>query len=244
MIKKNSTLLLASALHRLLLRPTPPPPPPCLRPRHRVHGTDADHKGGNIISFGLFLSSAPTFIQIIKQKAVEKYSPVPYLTTLHNCMLWTFYDLLIVHPDNLLVITINDIGLALETFYLTIFILYSTHEGRLKVFKILAVEIPFVVVVIVTVLLTTHTYEKWSLIVDVLYIIFGTCMYAAPLLVMKLMIQTKSVKYMPFTLSMASFLNRVCWTANSFLPFDINILVPNGLGTLLALLYLSLPLSD
>ncbi|WOL07967.1 hypothetical protein Cni_G16718 [Canna indica] len=195
---------------------------------------------GNIISFGLFLSPAPTFIQIIKQKAVEKYSPVPYLATLLNCMLWTFYGLPIVHPDSLLVITINGIGLALETFYLTIFIIYSTSEGRLKVFKILAAEIAFMAVVAVAVLLTAHTYEKRSLIVGILCIIFGTCMYAAPLSVMKLVIQTKSVKYMPFTLSMASFLNGVCWTTYSFLPFDINILVPNGLGTLLALVQLIL----
>ncbi|WOL14111.1 hypothetical protein Cni_G22891 [Canna indica] len=50
-------------------------------------------------------------------------------------------------------------------------------------------------------------------------------MYTAPLSVMKLMIQTKSVKYMPFTLSLACFLNGVCWTTYSFLPFNINILV-------------------
>lgn len=41
----------------------------------------------------------------------------------------------------------------------------------------------------------------------------------------KLVIQTKSVEYMPFTLSLAGFLNGACWTAYGFLPFDINILV-------------------
>ncbi|WOL04642.1 hypothetical protein Cni_G13364 [Canna indica] len=125
-------------------------------------------------------------------------------------MIWTFYDLPIVHPDSLLVITINGIGLALETFDLTIFIIYSTHGGRLKVFKILAGEILFVAAVVVAMLLTVHTYEKWSLIVGVLCIIFETCIYAPPLSMMKLVIQTKSIKYMPFTLSMASFLNGVC----------------------------------
>ncbi|WOL14112.1 hypothetical protein Cni_G22892 [Canna indica] len=70
-------------------------------------------------------------------------------------MLCTFYSLPIVHPDSLLVITISGIGLALETFYLTIFILHSTREGRLK---ILAAEILFVVVVFIAVLLTAHTY--------------------------------------------------------------------------------------
>ncbi|WOL07822.1 hypothetical protein Cni_G16571 [Canna indica] len=144
-------------------------------------------------------------------------------------MLYTFYSLPTVHPDSLLVITINGIGLTLETFYLTIFILYSTRECRLKVFEILfVVVVVVVVVVIIAVLLTAHTYKKRSLIVGILCIIFGMCMYVAPLSVMKLMIQTKSVKYMPFTLSMVSILNSVCWMTYSVLPFDINILVRPG----------------
>ncbi|KAG6500339.1 hypothetical protein ZIOFF_040182 [Zingiber officinale] len=56
----------------------------------------------------------------------------------------------------------------------------------------------------------------------------------------KLVIQTKSVEFMPFTLSLASFLNGVCWTSYGFLPFDINLLVPNGLGTLFGLAQLVL----
>ncbi|CAL9762597.1 bidirectional sugar transporter SWEET5-like [Musa acuminata AAA Group] len=190
---------------------------------------------GNVISCGLFLSPLPTFVQIIKKGTVEQFSPVPYLATALNCMLWIFYGLPFVHPNSLLVITINGIGLTFESVYLTIFLIYSNAQGRLKVVKVLAAEIAFVVVVVVVVLLVAHTYERRTLIVGILCIIFGTCMYAAPLSVMKLVVQTKSVKYMPFSLSCASFLNGICWTTYAFLPFDINILIPNGLGTLLAL---------
>ncbi|RRT76941.1 hypothetical protein B296_00025617 [Ensete ventricosum] len=55
---------------------------------------------------------------------------------------------------------------------------------QLKVLKILAGELAFMTVVVVTVLLATHTHEKRSLIVGILCIIFGTCMYASPLAVM------------------------------------------------------------
>lgn len=41
----------------------------------------------------------------------------------------------------------------------------------------------------------------------------------------RMVIQTKSVKYMPFYLSLVSFLNGVCWTAYSLLRFDLYILV-------------------
>ena len=46
---------------------------------------------GNVISFGLFLSPAPTFLKIYKNKDVEEFSPIPYLATIFNCMLWVFY---------------------------------------------------------------------------------------------------------------------------------------------------------
>ncbi|XP_064986937.1 bidirectional sugar transporter SWEET6b-like [Musa acuminata AAA Group] len=195
---------------------------------------------GNVISFGLFLSPVPTFVQIIKKKAVEQFSPIPYLATLLNCMMWFLYGLPIVHPHSILVVTINGIGLVIESAYLTIFFIYATREGRLKVLKILAGELAFMTVVVVAVLLAAHTHEKRSLIVGILCIIFGTCMYASPLAVMKLVIQTKSVEYMPFTLSLASFLNGVCWTTYSFLPFDVNLFIPNGLGALFGFLQLIL----
>lgn len=36
----------------------------------------------------------------------------------------------------------------------------------------------------------------------------------------KLVITTKSVEYMPFFLSLASFGNGACWTTYAFIPFD------------------------
>jgi solute carrier family 50 (sugar transporter) len=44
-------------------------------------------------------------------------------------------------------------------------------------------------------------------------------------LLQRMVIQTKSVKYMPFYLSLVSFLNGVCWTGYSLLRFDLYILV-------------------
>ncbi|CAN1254555.1 Bidirectional sugar transporter SWEET4, partial [Linum perenne] len=50
----------------------------------------------------------------------------------------------------------------------------------------------------------------------------------------KLVIKTRSVEYMPFTLSLASFANGACWTAYALIQIDWFILIPNGLGALLA----------
>lgn len=40
------------------------------------------------------------------------------------------------------------------------------------------------------------------------------------MIMQKLVISTKSVEYMPFFLSLASFANGVAWTTYAFLPFD------------------------
>lgn len=44
-------------------------------------------------------------------------------------------------------------------------------------------------------------------------------------LVQKRVIQTKSVKYMPFYLSLANFANGIIWSLYALLKFDPNILV-------------------
>ena len=74
----------------------------------------------------------PVFWRIIKAKDVEEFKPDPYLATLLNCMLWVFYGLPIVHPNSILVVTINGIGLVVEGSYLIIFFIYSTNNKRVR----------------------------------------------------------------------------------------------------------------
>jgi solute carrier family 50 protein (sugar transporter) len=182
----------------------------------------------------LFLSPVPTFIRIWKKGSVEQYSPVPYVATLLNCMMWVLYGLPLVHPHSMLVITINGTGMAIELTYVTLFLLYSTGPARRKVVLLLAAEVAFVGAVAVLVLSLAHTHERRSMIVGILCVLFGTGMYAAPLSVMKMVIQTKSVEYMPLSLSLASLVNGICWTAYALIKFDLYITIPNGLGVLFA----------
>lgn len=67
---------------------------------------------------------------IIRAKSVQAFKPDPYVATLLNCAMWMFYGLPIVHPDSLLVITINGAGLVIETIFIVIFFTYSTWGGR------------------------------------------------------------------------------------------------------------------
>ncbi|MCL7032430.1 hypothetical protein MKW94_023518 [Papaver nudicaule] len=73
-----------------------------------------------------------------------------------------------------------------------------------------------------------------------LYAIFSICKYSSPLSVMKLVIQTKSVEFMPFFLSLFVFLCCTCWFAFGLLGRDLFLIVPNGFGCALGALQLIL----
>ncbi|PON92864.1 SWEET sugar transporter [Trema orientale] len=192
---------------------------------------------GNIICLFFFLSPVPTFVRIWKKGSVERYSAFPYLAALMSCLVWTLYSLPMVHPGSTLVLTISASGVAIESIYITLFLIFSDNKKRLKVLLIVLLEL-FFTALLATLALTNlvHTQKKIrSLIVGFVCIFFGVVLYSSPLAVMKLVISTKSVEYMPFFLSFASFMNSLVWTSYALIRFDPFVLVPNGLGTLFGL---------
>lgn len=195
---------------------------------------------GNVISFGLFLSPIPTFITIWKKKTASGFKPDPYVATVLNCAMWVFYGMPFVHPDSLLVVTINGFGFCLELIYVGIFFIYSPWKRRRNILLALLVELIFMVAVVAITLLVLHTTGRRSTLVGILCIIFNIAMYTSPLTIMRRVIQTKSVKYMPFFLSLTNFLNGVIWAVYALLKFDPFVLVPNALGSLSGLVQLIL----
>ncbi|KAK8954828.1 Bidirectional sugar transporter SWEET4 [Platanthera zijinensis] len=180
---------------------------------------------GNAISLGLFFSPLPTFIRILKKKSVEEFSVIPYVATLLNCMLWMVYGLPIVHPNSTLVLTINAAGTAIELCYVILYLVFSDGPKRLKALLLFLGDLAIVGVVSAIVLIFFHTHERRSLIIGILCVIFCIIMYLAPLTVMSSVIKTKSVEYMPLSLSVASFFNGLCWTIYALIRFDLYITV-------------------
>ncbi|KAI9120757.1 hypothetical protein K1719_007790 [Acacia pycnantha] len=173
---------------------------------------------GNVISFGLFLSPAPTFYRIMKKKTVEEFKPDPYIATILNCAFWVLYGMPFVHPHSFLVLTINSVGLVLELKKMVVWLL---------------VEAVFFTAIVLITMLALHGTKRRSLIVGILSDVFNVMMYASPLTIMAKVIRSKSVKYMPFWLSVTNFLNGLCWTTYALIhPFDIYVLISNGLGAI------------
>ena len=82
------------------------------------------------------MNCSPTFYGIVKKKTVEEFKPDPYIATVLNCAVWVFYGMPFVHPNSILVVTINSVGLAFEFVYLTIYYVYATNKGRVRMFSL------------------------------------------------------------------------------------------------------------
>ncbi|KAM7279893.1 hypothetical protein ACFE04_007027 [Oxalis oulophora] len=196
---------------------------------------------GNIISFGLFLSPVKTFYTIYKKKSVEDFQPYPYLTTVIQCMIWVFYGLPYVTDNNTLVMTINGIGVVIELFYIAFFFYYD-KQGKYR--KLIAASLLGIVVVVAALIVVSmtaiHTRHTRAKTVGAIADGFNIIMYAAPLLIIMTVIRTKSVKYMPFWISLAVFVNSMVWTAYSLIIFDLYVLISNSAGTVLGIFQLTL----
>ncbi|XVF16437.1 hypothetical protein REPUB_Repub10bG0030500 [Reevesia pubescens] len=157
-----------------------------------------------------------------------------------NCVFWIFYGLPVVKKDNILVLTINSIGLAIELIYLFIYLYYANErKKRARVLYILGFEAVLAAVVVLITLLVIKFKYRW-LVIGIICDVFNIVMYASPLGIVKKVIKTKSVQYMPFWLSVASLANGVCWTIFALIKIDIFILISNGLGSIFGVMQLIL----
>ncbi|CAN6350955.1 unnamed protein product [Urochloa humidicola] len=188
---------------------------------------------GNVIALFLFLSPVPTFWRIIRRRSTEDFSGVPYNMTLLNCLLSAWYGLPFVSPNNILVSTINGAGAAIEAVYVVIFLVFaSRRRTRLRMLGLAsAVAAVFAAVALVSTLALHH--EKRKLLCGIAATVCSICMYGSPLSIMRLVVKTKSVEYMPFLLSLAVFLCGTSWFVYGLLGRDPFVAIPNGCGSFL-----------
>ncbi|KAD5507724.1 hypothetical protein E3N88_15427 [Mikania micrantha] len=183
---------------------------------------------GNAVSFMVFLSPLPTFYKVYKKKSTEGYQSVPYVVGLFSAMLWIYYALL--KSNTMLLITINSVGCFIQTFYICFFLFYAPKKARIESLKLigLMIVVGFGLIVGLTQFLA-HGANRVT-IVGWICLVFALCVFVAPLGVVRQVIKTKSVEYMPILLSVALTLNAVTWFFYGLLLHDFNIAIPNVLG--------------
>ncbi|GLT32215.1 hypothetical protein SLA2020_068960 [Shorea laevis] len=184
---------------------------------------------GNAIGLFLFLAPTITFKRIIKSKSTEQFSGIPYVMTLLNCLLSAWYGLPFVSKNNILVTAINGTGAAIESIYVLIFIIYAPKKEKAKILGLFAFILTVFSAIALVSVLALHGKAR-MLFCGLAATIFSITMYASPLSIMRLVIKTKSVEYMPFFLSLFVFLCGTSWFIFGLLGRDPFIAIPNGFG--------------
>ncbi|TKY55996.1 Bidirectional sugar transporter SWEET3 [Spatholobus suberectus] len=197
---------------------------------------------GNVAAVSLYAAPTVTFKRVIRKKSIEEFSCIPYIIALMNCLLFTWYGLPVVSNqwENFPLVTVNGVGILFELSYVLIYFWFSSPKGKVKLtMTAIPVLIVFCVIAIVSSFaFPDHRHRK--LFVGSIGLGVSIAMYGSPLVVMKKVIQTKSVEFMPLPLCLCSFLASSLWLTYGVLIRDIFVAGPSVIATPLGILQLVL----
>ncbi|MCE0482300.1 Bidirectional sugar transporter N1 [Datura stramonium] len=192
---------------------------------------------GNIVSFIVFLAPVPTFYKIYKRKSSEGFVAIPYLVALFSAGLLLYYAYL--KKNAYLIVSINGLGCFIELAYISLFLFYAPRKSQILTGWLMLL----VVGALGTVTLFSCLFSKGServMIVGWICAVINVAVFAAPLSIMRQVIRTKSVEFMPFTLSLFLTLCATMWFFYGFFKKDFYIALPNVLGFLFGVLQMLL----
>jgi len=207
-----------------------------------------------------FLAPCKTFYGVIKKGSTEGFRGEGYTLTFFNCALWVLYACF--QPGRIMPLVCNAAGGVLAVAYIFLFAMYLPRPSKIseginpdatqvayttpkRYLGQWAATIALLVLIGGLVNLEVFDFDVsgqgfpaflFGLIAD----IFNILMYGAPLTVMKLVIKTKSVKFMPFLVSFFTVTNSTSWLAYGLYAGDLWITVPNACGLLLGITQLIL----
>ncbi|XP_049405601.1 bidirectional sugar transporter N3-like [Solanum stenotomum] len=193
---------------------------------------------GNVISILVFLAPVPAFRRICKEKSTMGYQSVPYVVALFSSMLWMYYAF--IKKNAILLVSINSFGCIVETIYITIFILYASKESRRQTVRLLVLLIGGLYTLIFLITLFPLNGVLRVQVVGWICVTVAVGVFAAPLSIVFQVVRTKSVEFMPFTLSFFLTLSAIMWFGYGLLLKDLCIALPNVLGFFLGMIQMLL----
>lgn len=193
---------------------------------------------GNIISFLVFLAPIPTFYKIYKKKSSDGYQSIPYVVALSSASLLLYYGFLKTNAT--MIISINAIGIIIELVYLILYLIYASAKAKMYTVRLLLLlnVVCFGVMMALTIFLLKGPRRVNA--VGWICAAFNVAVFAAPLSIMRTVIKTKSVEFMPFTLSLFLTLCATTWFFYGLFVKDMFIALPNTLGFLFGIIQMIL----
>lgn len=195
---------------------------------------------GNIISFLVFLSPLPTFYRVYKKKSTEGFQSIPYVISLFSAMLWLYYTL--VKAGDSFLLSINSLGCVIQSIYIAFYLFYAPKKAKIFTLKLVMLFNVFGFGVIVASSLFLAKGETRISVLGWICDSISVSVFVAPLGIMRKVIKTRSVEYMPFFLSFSLTLSAIMWFFYGLLLKDYFVAVPNilgfGFGVLQMILYM------
>ena len=183
---------------------------------------------GPAFFLGMQGSSVLTARGILEDRSVGALSPLPFLSLLTNCIIWSYYGLL--RKDNTVLVP-NAIGVLSGLGCVLSYQKYSPSTPH-KLYAGAAF-----IVFVATLLASVGNFSLIGLIGCALAVV----VMGAPLVTLKTVIQSKNTSAMPFTTSLMGFLNSLSWSAYGLLVADDAMIYgPNLMGLFLSSIQMAL----
>ncbi|XP_068651958.1 bidirectional sugar transporter SWEET14-like [Aristolochia californica] len=193
---------------------------------------------GNLISLMVLLAPLPTFYRIGKKKSTEGFLSTPYVVSLFSATLWIYYALLSTNAN--LVLTINLVACATEAVYIGIYLTYASKKARIVTLRwLLLLNVGAFSSILLLTLFLAKGLTRLK-VMGWICMVFTICVFVAPLSIMKQVIRTKSIEFMPFPLSFFLTLNAIAWFFYGFFIRDYFIALPNIIGFIFGVLQIIL----
>ena len=113
------------------------------------------------------------------KKSTEEFECFPYICTLLNSSLWTYYG--IIKPESYLVATVNGFGVVVEIVYVALFLIFAPPNKRVRTAVVVGIlNVGF----LAATLLATYFLLEIELRIDAIGLIssgLNILMYASPL---------------------------------------------------------------
>lgn len=163
-----------------------------------------------------------------------------------NCGLWVSYAF--VTPNRLAAGVTNVIGGTLQITWLCVFTYYSAGPQKQSMVKrIFMVVTVWLAITLFDVFLVPkmeiQPFSGMSLQTELLgfcCVLFNILMYGSPLVVVRNVMKTRSVEFMPLPLSVMTLLCSGCWFSYSIYVHDPWMFIPNVMGVVFGFLQLSI----
>jgi len=216
-----------------------------------VLGADFGYAGMGL-TLVYFLSPVGTCSKIVRLRDVQGFSAFPYEVGIFNCALWSYYATITMAAtsENLLPnLLVNIAGVIMWGAYVAIFLVFSRERPMILrqlglAMLMLAVLLLFFECVLPRLDWTFHyggeDMPLKSSVVGAVTDVVNVLLYGSPLVVLRTVIRTKSVEFMPLPLSMLVFAVSCLWSTQALLIGNMAVLMPNLIGVALGIIQLLL----